>query len=123
MTRWVVEHLGPDVPLHFTAFHPDFKMLDVGPTPPATLTRAATIARRQRRPLRVHRQRARPRRRQHVVPGCGALLIERDWYGLGRYHLTDDGRCRSCGTALPGRFDGPAGTWGARRLPVRIGGA
>ena len=54
--------------------------------------------------------------------GCGTLLIERDWYRLGRYHLTDDGRCRSCGTALPGRFDGPAGTWGARRLPVRIGG-
>ena len=59
--------------------------------------------------------------RQHVLPGCGALLIERDWYGLDRYDLTDDGRCRVCGTRLPGRFDGPAGRWGARRLPVRIG--
>ena len=53
--------------------------------------------------------------------GCGALLIERDWYRLGRYDLTDDGRCRICDTRLPGRFDGPAGRWGARRLPVRIG--
>ena len=67
MTRWVVEHLGPNVPLHFTAFHPDFKMIDVGPTPPATLTRAREIALRQRRALRLHRQRARHRRWQHEV--------------------------------------------------------
>ena len=89
---------------------------------PSTLTRAREIARRERRALRVHGQRARHRRRQHALHRVRTRLIERDWYRLGRYHLTDDGHCRSCGTPLPGRFDGPAGTWGARRLPVRIGG-
>jgi pyruvate formate lyase activating enzyme len=123
MTRWVVEHLGPDVPMHFTAFHPDFKMLDVPPTPAATLSRARAIALGNG----VH----------HAYTGnvhdrdggstfchaCGGLLIERDWYRLGRYDLTDDGRCKHCNAALPGRFDGPAGSWGQRRLPVRISSA
>ena len=44
MTQWVVKNLGPDVPMHFTAFHPDYKMMDVPPTPPATLYRARRIA-------------------------------------------------------------------------------
>jgi pyruvate formate lyase activating enzyme len=122
MTRWVVSHLGADVPMHFTAFHPDFKMLDVAPTPPSTLGRARDIARgngvRYAYTGNVH----------DIVGGttcchgCGAVVIERDWYRLLRYTLTDDGRCRACGTALPGRFDGPAGNWGPRRLPVRLAG-
>ncbi|HKA30259.1 MAG TPA: AmmeMemoRadiSam system radical SAM enzyme [Candidatus Binatia bacterium] len=120
LTRWVVERLGADVPLHFTAFHPDWKMLDVAPTPPATLTRARAIARRNGI--------------QHVYTGnvhdreggstrchaCGLLLVERDWYELGAYRLTDDGRCRHCGARCPGRFDGPPGRWGARRRAVRL---
>jgi pyruvate formate lyase activating enzyme len=120
LTRWVVERLGADVPLHFTAFHPDWKMLDVPPTPPATLTRARAIARRNGI--------------QHVYTGnvhdreggstrchaCGLLLVERDWYELGAYRLTDDGRCRRCGARCPGRFDGPPGRWGARRRAVRL---
>jgi len=48
------------------------------------------------------------------------LLIERDWYQLGAWNLTDDGTCRNCGTRCPGVFDGPAGSWGPRRLPVAI---
>ena len=68
LTRWVVDRLGPDVPLHFTAFHPDWKMRDVAPTPPATLARGPCHRPTERRPARLHRQRARPRRRQHLVP-------------------------------------------------------
>jgi len=120
MTRWVVEHLGCDVPMHFTAFHPDFKMLDTPATPASTLTRARTIA--LRNGVRyaytgnVHDAEGGSTR----CTGCGVVVVERDWYRLGRYGLDDAGRCTQCGTTLPGRFDGPPGTWGRRRLPVRL---
>jgi pyruvate formate lyase activating enzyme len=120
MTSWVVDHLGPDVPMHFTAFHPDFKMLDVAPTPPETLSRARQIARshgiRHAYTGNVHDADGGSTR----CPGCGTVVIERDWYQLGAYRLTDDGRCTVCDTQLAGQFDGPAGTWGARRHPVRL---
>jgi pyruvate formate lyase activating enzyme len=120
MTRWVAGHLGPDVPMHFTAFHPDFKMLDVPPTPPATLSRARAIAQSNGVHYaytgNVHDQEGGSTSCVH----CGALLIERDWYRLGTYALDETGQCLSCGAPLPGRFAGPAGTWGARRLPVRL---
>ncbi len=115
---WIAENLGPDVPLHFTAFHPDFKMRDVPPTPPATLTRARRIA--LRHGLRfvytgnVHDAEG----GRTTCPTCGDAVVERDWYVIGRYRLTDDGCCASCGTAVPGHYDGPVGRWGARRLPV-----
>jgi pyruvate formate lyase activating enzyme len=117
---WIAEHLGTDVPLHFTAFHPDFKMRDVPPTPPATLRRARRIA--LEHGLRfvytgnVHDADG----GRTTCPGCGGAVVERDWYVIDRYRLTDDGHCRACGTAVPGRFDGPAGRWGARRLPVTM---
>jgi len=120
MTRWVAGRLGPDVPVHFTAFHPDFKMRDRPPTPPQTLTRARRIA--QDNGLRYAYT-----GNVHDPPGqstrchkCGALLIERDWYRLGAWRLTGDGRCISCETPLAGVFDGPPGTWRPRRLPARI---
>jgi len=120
MTGWVVDHLGPDVPMHFTAFHPDFKMTDVPPTPPATLARARAIARRNG----VHFAYT---GNVHDVDGgstfcaaCGTRLIERDWYTIGEYAVADDGHCGACGTPVPGRFAGPAGTWGGRRQPVRM---
>jgi pyruvate formate lyase activating enzyme len=120
MTRWVVDRLGPDVPMHFTAFHPDFKMLDLNDTPPATLTRARAIALgngvRYAYTGNVHDTDG----GSTSCANCGARLIERDWYRLGTYALDDEGRCRACGTQLPGRFAGPAGTWGSRRLPVRL---
>jgi pyruvate formate lyase activating enzyme len=56
-------------------------------------------------------------------PSCGALLIERDWYELGRWQLDASGACLGCGSQLPGVFDGPPGAWGPRRLPVRLGRA
>lgn len=120
MTRWVVEHLGADVPMHFTAFHPDFKMLDVAPTPSATVSRARSIARangvHHAYTGNVHDRDGGSTR----CTGCGQVVIERDWYDLGAYRLDDRGRCTGCGTALAGRFDGPAGTWGARRRPVHL---
>ena len=115
---WLLEHLGTDVPLHFSAFHPDFKMRDIPPTPPETLRRARRIA--LDAGLRfvytgnVHD----PDGQTTRCPGCDAPVIVRDWYDLCAYDLTDDGRCTHCGHRLPGVFDGPAGDWGRRRLPV-----
>jgi pyruvate formate lyase activating enzyme len=120
MTRWIVDRLGPDVPVHFTAFHPDYKMLDTPPTPPATLTRAREIARangiRHAYTGNVHDRGG----QSTYCAGCGECVIERDWYRLGRYCLDDAGRCTACGTPVPGVFAGPPGTWGPRRLPVRL---
>jgi pyruvate formate lyase activating enzyme len=120
MTSWVVEHLGPDVPMHFTAFHPDFKMTDPPPTPASTLSRARRIALsngvRYAYTGNVHDRDGGGTR----CPGCGSVVVERDWYELCRYDLTDDGRCESCGEPIPGRFEGPPGRWGARRQPVLI---
>jgi pyruvate formate lyase activating enzyme len=120
LTSWVAEHLGPDVPLHFTAFHPDFKMRDIPRTPPATLTRARDWG--LRNGLRyVYTGNVHDRSGGTTVcAGCGAAVIERDWYVLHGWHLSGDGRCRTCGAQLPGRFDGPPGEWGAARVPVRL---
>ncbi len=122
--RWVRDELGPDVPLHFTAFHPDFKMQDIPGTPAATLTRARRIA----RDAGLH----------HVYTGnvhdtaggttfctgCGKALIVRDWYDIRSYRLDGKGCCPDCGTALVGRFGGVGAAvgkvWGPRRTPVAI---
>jgi pyruvate formate lyase activating enzyme len=120
MTRWVAGQLGPDVPVHFTAFHPDFKMRDRPPTPPETLARARRIALgngvRYAYTGNVHDIAG----QSTHCHGCGERVIERDWYRLGDCRLTGDGRCASCDTRIPGVFDGPPGTWGPRRLPVRL---
>ena len=120
LSQWVMQHLGPDVPLHFTAFHPDYKMLDKPPTPAPTLTMARQIA--VKNGLRyvytgnVHDQAGSSTYCHH----CGQTIIGRDWYVMTDWNLTDDGRCRLCGTSCAGVFDGPPGTWGAKRLPVRL---
>jgi len=120
LSDWVVAHLGPDVPLHFTAFHPDFRMRDAPPTPPATLRRAREIA-RERGVQHVYTGNVHDEAGQSTYcSGCGRCVIGRDWYVLSEWHLSDEGRCRSCGTRCPGVFEGPPGTWGARRLPVRL---
>lgn len=120
MTAWVVEHLGPDVPLHFTAFHPDYRMLDTPATPPETLTRARRIALangvHHAYTGNVHD----PAGQSTTCTGCGAVVVERDWYQLGTYGLDDTGRCTACGTKVAGVFDGPPGGWGPRRRPVTI---
>ncbi len=122
MTGWVVEHLGPDVPMHFTAFHPDWKMLDKPRTPPQTLTRSRNIAIangvRYAYTGNVHDTTG----GTTYCHGCGAPLIVRDWYELEGWSLTDDGRCRACREPCAGVFEGPPGRWGRRRVPVTIGG-
>jgi pyruvate formate lyase activating enzyme len=120
MSRWVVERLGPEVPLHFTAFHPDWKMRDTPATPPATLTRARRIARdaglRYVYTGNVHDTEG----GSTWCPDCGACVIRRDWYQIQGYALTDDGCCEACGSRVAGHFDGPAGDWGRRRQPVSV---
>jgi pyruvate formate lyase activating enzyme len=120
MTAWIVERLGPDVPVHFTAFHPDYKLLDRPPTPPATLARARSIALANGIRHAYTGNVFDADGQSTYCPGCGVRVIERDWYRLGTYGLSDDGRCSACGTRLAGVFAGPPGSWGARRLPVRL---
>jgi pyruvate formate lyase activating enzyme len=122
MTQWVVEHLGPDVPMHFTAFHPDYKLLDRPHTPPATLTRARRIAIRNGVRYAYTGNTHDREGGSTYCHGCGETLIGRDWYVLSEWKLTSEGRCQSCGAACAGVFEARPGTWGARRLPVRLGG-
>ena len=119
---WVLDNLGPDVPLHFTAFHPDYKMSDVPPTPPATLTRAREIALRHGLHY-VYTGNVRDTEGGSTFcPGCGCAVAVRDWYRMLRYELTEAGACAACGTLVAGVYDGPVGHWGARRLPLFVGG-
>jgi pyruvate formate lyase activating enzyme len=119
-TQWIAENLGTDVPLHFSAFHPDWKMLDKPPTPPATLARARGIARKNRLNYVYTGNVHDPEGGSSWCPGCGALLIGRDWYELTAWHLGDDGCCTACGMPIPGVFCGRPGDWGRRRMPVRL---
>jgi pyruvate formate lyase activating enzyme len=120
-TSWIAEALGPDVPLHFTAFHPDYKMLDVPRTPPSTLSRARRIALANGLHFvytgNVHDSEG----GTTYCSGCGEAVVVRDWYDIVRYHLDEQGRCRTCGTSMPGVYDGALGRWGRRRLPVFVG--
>ncbi len=120
MTKWVVEHLGPAVPHHFTAFHPSYKMMDRPSTPPKTLIRAREIAmgngERYVYTGNVHD----PAGQTTYCHGCGAVIIERDRYRLGRWDLDAEGKCARCGTPCAGMFDAEPGNWGGRRLPVRL---
>ena len=120
LSRWVVDRLGPDVPLHFTAFHPDYRMLDKSSTPPATLAMARRIAQAQGVRYAYVGNVHDVGRQSTFCHQCGTCLIERDWYALGRWTLGDGGSCRSCGTQCAGVFDGPPGSWGQKRLPVRL---
>ncbi len=119
MCDYLMEHIGDEVPIHFSAFHPDFRMQDRGPTPPEKLIEAHAIARQSGLKYvyvgNVHDV----ERQSTYCSGCRQLLIERDWYQLGVYALDGD-RCRACRQQIPGRFLAAPGTWGARRQPVRI---
>jgi len=120
MCEWIMSNLGPDVPLHFSAFHPDWKMMDVPSTPASTLTRAREIA--MKTGLRyvytgnVHDTAG----SSSYCYSCGHMLIERDWYELGAWGLDANGCCESCGKPLPGVFEAAPGKWGSRRLPIFI---
>jgi pyruvate formate lyase activating enzyme len=120
MTRWIVEKLGPDVPVHFSAFHPDYKLTDHAPTPPGTLARIREIAKdngvRHAYTGNVHDREG----DTTYCHECGKELIRRDWYDLRKWNLDPDGRCPKCGTACAGRFENVPGAWGRRHLPVRL---
>ncbi|MFN7735396.1 MAG: AmmeMemoRadiSam system radical SAM enzyme [Pirellula sp.] len=117
MCDWIVRELGTDVPIHFSAFHPDFRMRDRGNTPPEKLVEAFNLAKQAgiRYPFvgNVHD----PKHSSTYCHVCDALLIERDWYELGIYAV-DHSRCKACGTEVAGRFDEGCGNWGRKRLPI-----
>jgi pyruvate formate lyase activating enzyme len=119
-SEWIATHLGPDVPWHFSAFHPDFRMRDKPATPIETLRRAREIARgyglRYVYTGNVHDAEG----QSTWCHGCGALLIGRDWYELSAWNLDAQGRCAQCATPCAGVFEARPGSWGARRRPVRL---
>ena len=121
MCQWLMTELGPDVPLHFSAFHPDHKMPDVPATPLATLVRARQIARKVGLHYvytgNVHHTEG----DTTFCPACHAPLIERDWYLIKLYRLDANGHCPDCGAAIAGRFDAKAGHFGRQRIPVHMG--
>ncbi len=120
LTTWIVRELGSHVPLHFSAFHPDYRMLDVAPTPPATLTRARRIGLSNGLQYvytgNVHDAEG----GTTSCPTCKAPVIVRDWYRILQYRLDARGLCQSCGNGIAGRFGARVGTFGARRIPVVI---
>jgi pyruvate formate lyase activating enzyme len=120
MTRWVVANLGRDVPHHFTAFHPDFRMLDVPHTPAGTLRRARQIGRDNGERYVYTGNVSDPAGQSTYCHNCGAVLIERDWYRLGSWGLDGRGRCSGCGARCAGVFEPEPGNWGAQRRPVHI---
>ena len=115
--EWIRDHLAPTVPLHFTAFHPAWRMVDTPPTPPATVRRARAIAREVGLAFVYTGNIHDPEGGTTYCPGCSAAVIERDGYLLKSYHITD-GACAHCHTPIPGRFDPTPGHWGPRRMGV-----
>ncbi|MDP3583718.1 MAG: AmmeMemoRadiSam system radical SAM enzyme [Thiobacillus sp.] len=120
LSAWIMKELGPEVPLHFSAFHPDWKMTDVPPTPPATLTRAREIALKAGLHYvytgNVHDTTG----GTTFCPGCHTPLIVRDWYRIDDYRLTPDGHCSQCGSAIAGRFGVFSHPFGNRRIPIAM---
>jgi len=123
MTQWIMEHLGPDVPLHFSRFHPAWKMSDYPVTPTATLQRSRDIALNNGLHYvftgNIHDLRG----SSTYCQRCGAMLIGRDWYELSTWNLAIDAgaaRCRDCGTAVAGVFEEQPGDWGSRRQAIHV---
>jgi pyruvate formate lyase activating enzyme len=120
MTQWVVSALGPDVPMHFTAFHPDYRITDKDFTPLATLERARRIARKNGIRYAYTGNVHNPEGESTYCHGCDAVLVRRDRYQLAAWGLTQSGQCARCGAAWAGVVEGRPGAWGPRRLPVAL---
>jgi pyruvate formate lyase activating enzyme len=120
LSKWILDNLGPDVPLHFTAFHPDFKMMDVAPTQSQTLTRARNIAIDCGLNFVYTGNVYDLEGQSTYCSSCKKLLIERNWYVLGKWNIDRDGCCNYCKAILPGYFESEPGDWGAKRVPVEI---
>lgn len=121
LSRWVVDELGPDVPLHLTGFHPAHRLRDVPATPPATLRRARAIARHNGVRFAYTGNVRDLDGGTTCCSACGEAVVVRDGYQIVRQHLTDEGRCGACDAPLPGIFAGPVGRWGPQRMPVTLG--
>jgi pyruvate formate lyase activating enzyme len=122
LSAWVAKELGADVPLHFSAFHPDYRMDDLPPTPLQTLRRARDIARDAGLHYVYTGNVYNPDGDTTYCPGCGRPVIERNRYDILRYELDDHGHCRHCSTAIAGRFAHFSQAFGSRRVPVRLAG-
>jgi pyruvate formate lyase activating enzyme len=120
-TRWIARELGRDVPLHFTAFHPDWKLTDLPPTPRETLTRARRIALGEGLKYVYTGNVHDPDGGTTYCPGCAAALIVRDWHRIVLHRVSSKGRCTECGAEIAGRFESFTGHFGARRIPIAIG--
>jgi AmmeMemoRadiSam system radical SAM enzyme len=119
MCDWIVTNLGEEVPVHFTAFHPDFRLQDRPPTPPETLIRAREQALKAGIKYAYIGNVFDDERENTYCPKCHARCIERNWYEIGRFDLKN-GACTRCGHKIPGLFEDTPGTWGRCRLPVDI---
>ncbi len=105
LAEWILEHLGPDVPLHFTAFHPDFKLQDKPRTPPETLHRARAIAREVGLHYVYEGNIFSDGGNTHC-PSCNSLLIKRSWHDVLQNRLKN-GVCPECGHRVPGHWTNP----------------
>lgn len=120
MCQWILENLGSDIPIHFTAFHPDWKMLDKPATPACTLSRARRIAINAGLGY-VYTGNVHDRYGSSTYcPACKARLIERDWYQLGEWRIDANGQCPECQITIPGHFEVSPGDWGQKRRPIFI---
>ena len=120
MTGWIVKNLGPNLPIHFTAFHPDWKMLDVPSTPASTLHMARSIALRNGIHYVYVGNVFAPGASSTYCHECGAMLIGREWFDISEWSLTADGHCRICGAKCSGVFEGRPPSTNGRFMPVRI---
>ncbi|OUS24972.1 AmmeMemoRadiSam system radical SAM enzyme [Thalassotalea sp. 42_200_T64] len=120
MCQWIAENLGVDIPLHFSAFHPDFKMLDKANTPLSTLLTARAIAQSYGLNYVYCGNVFDSESDSTYCPNCQQLVIGRNWYELNQYHLTEHGNCQYCGQQLPGRFTAFSNSFGRQRIPIAI---
>ena len=120
MTEWIASELGTDVPLHFSAFHPDWKMRDKPRTSLQTLQRARSIAIMNGLKY-VYTGNVHDREGDTTYCyECGAELIIRDWYKIKAWMFQDRGKCPECNAACAGIFDSEHGVWGAKRMPIQL---
>jgi pyruvate formate lyase activating enzyme len=120
MSQWIHRELGGAVPLHFTAFHPDWKMRDIRATPAQSLARARSIAIGEGLKFvytgNIHDAEG----GTTSCASCGVALITRDWYRILLYRVSADGRCLNCSAPVPGFYEKFSGQFGNQRTPVAI---
>lgn len=120
LSQWVFQNLGPDVPLHFTAFHPDYRMMNKPHTPPHTVKRAREIAIRNGLHYVYTGNIRDPEGQSTYCPSCHHKMIGRDGYEITSWHLKEDGSCHDCGQKCPGIFETNPGHWGSQRVPLQL---